>query len=141
MKSLLHMNAVEGYFHASKEMSIEYLVNKNMMTVKKKEVENNVHVLKVIFEIVKFLGRQNLSYRGSASNETLSNFDDITLNNGNFLEMFQFTAKTDAVLHEHLRRAIKNSKIRKQNVKDKNKLHSKEEVHWLHYYLNQLLIK
>jgi hypothetical protein len=35
------MNAVEGYFHASKEMSMEYLVNKNMMAIKKKEVENN----------------------------------------------------------------------------------------------------
>jgi len=39
--------------------------------------------------------------------------------------MIQFTAKTDAVLHEHLRRAIKNSKIRKLNLEDGNKMHSK----------------
>jgi hypothetical protein len=105
-KSTLRMNAVEGYFLASKEISMEYLVYKNMMAIKKKKkVENNVHVLKVkvIFEIIKFLGRQNLSYKRSATNETLSNFDDITLNKCNFLEIIQFTAKTDEVLHEPLR--------------------------------------
>ncbi|KAL4083681.1 hypothetical protein QTP88_028997 [Uroleucon formosanum] len=105
-KSIMHTNAVESYFQASKDMSMEYLINRNMMAVKRKETENNIHVLKEVFEIIKFLGRQNLPYRGSSSNETISNFDDILINKGNFLEMVQFASKKDAILHEHLRQAI-----------------------------------
>ena len=92
-KSIKHTNAVESYFQASKEMSMEYLINRNMMAVKRQETKNNIHVLKEVFEIIKFLGRQNLPYRGSASNETISNFDDILINKGNFLEMVQFASK------------------------------------------------
>ncbi|KAL4154202.1 hypothetical protein QTP88_002034 [Uroleucon formosanum] len=71
---------IESYFQASKEMSKGYLINRNMMAVKRQKTENNIHVLKEVFKIIKFLGRQNLPYRGSASNETLSNFDDILIN-------------------------------------------------------------
>ncbi|XP_022183168.1 zinc finger MYM-type protein 1-like [Myzus persicae] len=124
-KSIIHTNAVESYFQASKEMSMEYLINRNMMAVKRQETENNIHVLKEVFEIIKFLGRQNLPYRGSASNETLSNFDDILINKGNFLEMVQFASKKDTILHEHLRQAIKNSKLRKERLEKNKNLNSK----------------
>ncbi|KAF0742362.1 zinc finger MYM-type protein 1-like [Aphis craccivora] len=124
-KSIIHTNAVESYFQASKEMSMEYLINRNMMAVKRQETENNIHVLKEVFEIIKFLGRQNLPYRGSASNETISNFDDILINKGNFLEMVQFASKKDAILHEHLRQAIKNSKLRKERLEKNKNLNSK----------------
>jgi len=46
---------------------MEYLININMMAVKRQEAENNIHVLKEVFEIIKFLGRQNLPFRVSAS--------------------------------------------------------------------------
>ncbi|CAI6370919.1 unnamed protein product [Macrosiphum euphorbiae] len=95
------------------------------MVVKRQETENNMHVLKEVFEIIKFLGRQNLPYRGSASNETISNFDDILINKGNFLEIFQFASKKDAILHKHLRQAIKNSKLRKERLEKNKNLNSK----------------
>lgn len=57
-KSIIHThytNTVKIYFKISKEMSMEYLINRNMMTIKRQEKENNTHVLKDIFKIVKYL--------------------------------------------------------------------------------------
>lgn len=123
--SHIHSNAVEHYFRASNEISIEYSINQNLVIARKKDVENNIHILKQVFDIVKFIGRQNLPYRGPTSNEPLANFNDIASNKGNFLEMIKFAAQRDSILNEHLQQSIKKSKLRKVKLEQDNKLNSK----------------
>jgi len=94
-------------------MSIEYSIDRNFIIARENEVKNNIHILKQVFDIVKFIGRQNLPYRGLTSNETLSNLNDIVSNKGNFLEMIKFAAQRDSIVNEHLQQSIKKSKFRK----------------------------
>lgn len=124
-ESSIHSTSVEIFFRASKEMSLEYLINRDMTNLRNEVVEKNIHVLKVVFDIVKFLGQQNLSYRGSAQGETLANIDDLSLNSGNFLEMVRLIAKRDVILNDHLTRSIKKSKQRIDKLKANNKESSK----------------
>lgn len=110
--------------------------------LKKKEIKNNIHVLKQVFDIVKFIGRQNLPHRGPSYNETLANFDDVILNNGNFLEMIQFAAQRDSILNDHLQYSIKKSKLRKIKLEHDNKLHSKGRGSLvIFFFLRQRLTK
>jgi len=67
-----------------------------------------VHVFKQVFEIIKFIGKQNLSYRGT--NEGLYDFEDLNINHGNFLELLKFTAEHDTVLKKYLTEAVQRSK-------------------------------
>lgn len=53
--SKVHVSAVESYIKASNNNSIEYLINRNVMNMKKKQTEERIHVLKQVFEIIKFL--------------------------------------------------------------------------------------
>jgi hypothetical protein len=103
-------------------MSIEYSINRNLVIARKKEIENNIHTLKQVFDIVKFIGRQNLPYRGSTPNEMLANFNDVVSNKGNFLEIIKFVVQRDSILNEHLQQSIKKSKNRKVKLKQDNKL-------------------
>jgi len=91
-------------------------VNRNLLNLKKIQVQENIHVVEQIFDIIKFLGKQSLPFRGSGSSEGLYQLGRIGnrhLNNGNFLELVQFTAKRDSILQKHLTLAIKNSEKRK----------------------------
>jgi len=99
-------------------MSIEYSINRNLVISRKKEVKNNIYILKQVFDIVKFIGRQHLPYRGPTSNETLANYNDLVSNKGNFLEMIKFAAQRVSILNEHLQQSIKKSKLRKVKVED-----------------------
>jgi len=68
------------------------------MNLKRKQIEKNFNVIKQVFEIIKLLGRQNLSFRGSKNSESLYKWDDKdNLNKGNFLELIKFTAERDTI--------------------------------------------
>jgi len=57
----------------------------------------SVHVIKQVFEIIKFIGKQNyLSYQ--STNEDLYDLEDLNINHGNFLELLKFTEERDTVL-------------------------------------------
>lgn len=119
--SKVHICAVESYVKASNNDSIEYLINRNMMNMRKKQVEERIHVLKQVFEIIKFLGKQNLPYRGTGDTEGLYKMDDVNINRGNFLELLKFTAERDAILKQYLNNAILSSKKRKLNMDERKK--------------------
>ncbi|XP_065668034.1 uncharacterized protein LOC100203166 [Hydra vulgaris] len=91
------------------------------MALKKSQIQDNIHVISEVFEIVKFLGRQNLPFRGPRNSESLYKWnDEDNLNKGNFLELVKFTAKRDATLYKHFNATIKNSKRRKDNLEKKS---------------------
>jgi len=109
-----HSLAVEAYFSASNENSIDFVVSRDMMNHRKEQVMERIHILEQVFDIIKFIGKQNLSYRGSS--ETLCDIENSNFNHGNFLELLKFTAKRDMVLNKYLTAAIQRSKQRKQHV-------------------------
>ncbi|XP_050065156.1 zinc finger MYM-type protein 1-like [Aphis gossypii] len=90
-----------------------------MMNIRKKQVMERVHVIKQVFEIIKFIGKQNLSYRGT--NEGLYDLEDLNINHGNFLELLKFTAENDTVLKKYLTEALQRSKKRRENVESNSK--------------------
>ncbi|KAL4089376.1 hypothetical protein QTP88_024422 [Uroleucon formosanum] len=122
--SVAHNNAVQNYIRASTENSIEFSINRDLMQLKKTQTEENIHVIKQIFEIIKFLGKQGLPFRGSGNSESLYHLgrtSDINTNRGNFLELVQFTAKRDPILQKHLSSSIKNSERRKYKQENNSK--------------------
>jgi len=123
-KSHVHNEAVQSFIQASNHNSIEHLVNRNMMNLNRKQVNDNIHVLEQVFKIVKLLAKQNLAYRGTSNNEALYKFDDesnLYENKGNFLELVRFASEQDAVLNNHLNLAIKRSKKRNQSTSTKGR--------------------
>nr|XP_047137467.1 uncharacterized protein LOC124813970 [Hydra vulgaris] len=119
-ESLKHRHSVEAYIQLSNDKSVEFGINNNLMALKKSQIQDNINVISEVFEIVKFLGRQNLPFRGPRNSESLYKWnDEDNLNKGNFLELVKFTAKRDAT-YKHLNAAIKNSKRRKDNLEKKS---------------------
>lgn len=119
--SVTHKKSVESFISASNDKSIEFGINCNLMNLKRKQIEENIHVIKQVFEIIKLLERQNLSFRGSKNSESVYKWDDKdNLNKGNFLELIKFTAERDTILYKHLNKAIKDSKKRKLNLEKKS---------------------
>lgn len=71
-------------------------------------VAENREVVKIIFETIIYLARQNISFRGHAESLT-------SLNRGNFLEMLKLLSKHHALLSCHLRK-IEDSKNRNRRT-------------------------
>ncbi|XP_065323516.1 zinc finger MYM-type protein 1-like [Gordionus sp. m RMFG-2023] len=122
--SKVHISAVEAYLRASKNQSFNNSISVKILN----EKHNNIHIIKQIFEIIKFLGKQNLPYRGSNATETLSLFDNENLNHGNFLEMIRIISKNDQILRDHLEKAILKSKRSKDTLKCLTNQNRREEV-------------
>jgi len=120
--SITHRRSVEAFIQSINEKSIEFGINNNLMTLKKNQILENIHVINEIFEIIKLLGRQNLPLRGSKNSESLYKWnDEDNLNKGNFLELVQFTAKRDATLYKtfeycHRKQQTQKSKFGKEII-------------------------
>lgn len=67
-----------------------------------------VNIIKQVFEIIKFIGKRNVSHRGT--NKGLYALVDLNINYGNFLELLKFTAELDTVLKKYLTESIQRSK-------------------------------
>jgi len=51
-ESLTHMHSVEAYIQSSNDKSVEFGINNNLMTLKKIQIQDNIHVINEVFEIV-----------------------------------------------------------------------------------------
>ena len=70
---------------------------------KQVEIRENRELLERILDIIFFLAKQKLAFRGRRENES-------AINKGNFLELVSLLAKYDVVLQRHVEDAKRNQK-------------------------------
>jgi len=97
-----------------------------MMNIRKIQVMERIHIIKQVFEIIKFIGKQNLPHRGT--NKGLYDFVDLNINYGNFLELLKFTAELDTVLKKIFKKYLTESIQRSKNADKMLNLILKEEA-------------
>lgn len=84
----------------------EKCIDHQNQTVVCKELKKWQEILARLFEVIKFLARQNLPFRGHRE-------DALSENKGNFLELVNLIGKYDPVLREHLVKIKMGGKIAK----------------------------
>lgn len=90
---------------------IENIINRDVMAKRAIEIETRRKVIERLIDIILFIGRQGIPYRGK--HEGAHSLNNENLNHGNFLELVILISKYDAILQQHLNTSIKLS--------DKNK--------------------
>ena len=61
-------------------------------------------------DVIKFIGKNSLPYRGPSGNEAVHTLDDLISNHGVFLEVMLLLAKYDNITATHIRDAISKSR-------------------------------
>ncbi len=121
-KTVSHVECVNAYLAASNRKDLHHLLNEDAMTLRRKQVEANLAVLHIIFDVIKMIGRQGLAYRGHGTNESLYNLRNPCLNHGNFLEIIKTFSEHNELLQNHLDLAIQKSKERKERQDERNEI-------------------
>jgi len=67
-KTAGHVECVETFLAASNRKDLPHLLNEDAMNLRRKQVEANLAVLHIIFDVIKMIGRQGLAYRGHGTN-------------------------------------------------------------------------
>ena len=67
-----------------------------MRNLRRKQICENIDVLKRILDVIKYLGTQALPYR-SHRGESIYTLEDRTINHGNFLELVLLLAQYDTL--------------------------------------------
>ena len=87
-------------------------VNIRLDNVAQKQLEENQKVIESLFKVVMLLGKQGLAFRGHRDDNiewTEQTKQESENNQGNFIELVRFRAKTDEVLSKHLSNAPRNA--------------------------------
>ena len=69
------------------------------MNKRNAEVETHRQIVHRLIDIVLFIGKQGIAYRGTE--ETAATLDDKSSNHGNFLELVLLVAKYDHILNDN----------------------------------------
>uniref|UniRef100_A0A8C5Q6N7 DUF4371 domain-containing protein n=1 Tax=Leptobrachium leishanense TaxID=445787 RepID=A0A8C5Q6N7_9ANUR len=109
-----HCDAVNTYFTIKKDRNIDTLINRAHASKKKKDILQNIEVMKHIFDIVKLLAKQGLPFRAHGTNESLYNLNNCEINHGNFLEIVLFLSSYDDPLKNHIEKCVLESERRKK---------------------------
>lgn len=117
-QSKTHGEAVSALLQANLNKNIESCININLREINSKEVEFNRLVIKRLIDIIMFIGRQGLAFRGK--DEAAYSLEDKTINHGNFLELVLLIKDYDVVLNMHVKNCIELSKKRKAGGKKNN---------------------
>lgn len=110
--SQTHREAVSALLRASLKKNIDYCIDYNLKEMHSKEVEHSRLVIKRLIDIILFIGRQGISFRGK--DEAAYSLEDKSVNHGNFLELVMLLKDYDVVLNEHNKKCIELSKKRKE---------------------------
>lgn len=114
--SSCHSLAVEGYFAAKNRSNIEYKINYDLMNLRRDEIVTNRLIVRRIIDIILFIVKQNISYRGKDESSALLNKTDLSVKRGNFLELCLLLSQYDDILKNHIQKISKTgqSKISKK---------------------------
>lgn len=63
-----------------------------------------------VIEVIKVIGKRDLSFRGS-SNESGYTLNDDTIDHGDFLELILLIAKFDPLMQAHINDVVKRSTL------------------------------
>lgn len=111
--SLGHSQSVQAYFRAVSSQNIEVKINVDLTNQRKNDILNNREIIKRIIDIILFISKQQLAYRGKEESSSSLNKLDSKINRGNFLELCLLLAKYDNVMKAH----INKISVRKQDSK------------------------
>ncbi|GLV34065.1 hypothetical protein CBL_05085 [Carabus blaptoides fortunei] len=90
------------------------------MSVHRAQIRKRREILQRIIDIVKFIGKRGLSYRGDKL-EAAYSLEDMSTDHGNFLELVVLPSKYDMNLKDHLKDCIENSKKLHESQKGKGR--------------------
>lgn len=111
--SLGHSQSVQAYFRAVSSENIEAKINIDLTNQRRNDIINNREIVKRIIDIILFISKQHLAYRGKEeSSSSLQNMSP-KINRGNFLELCLLLAKYDNVMKTH----INKISVQKQDSK------------------------
>ncbi|XP_031352528.1 uncharacterized protein LOC116177648 [Photinus pyralis] len=106
--SKAHSESGALFMAAKQKKSTRDLLFNNQLENRRKEVMERRHIVEVIVDVLKLIGKQGLAFR--ASTEQAHTFDDELINHGNFLEIIFPLGKYDSTLKNHLDSITKKSK-------------------------------
>ncbi|KAJ8375393.1 hypothetical protein SKAU_G00059730 [Synaphobranchus kaupii] len=109
-KSSAHGGCVDAFLLWSSKSGIAGLLKDTQMSARREQVKKRRQVLERVIEIVKVIGKQGLSYRGTSSSEAAYTLEDIAADHGTFLELILLLSKYDMCLNQHLNDCIEKSK-------------------------------
>ncbi|XP_025406602.1 uncharacterized protein LOC112680656, partial [Sipha flava] len=109
--SKTHEESISTAIRFKLNNDIENVINRDVMTKRALEVENRRKVLERLIDIIIFIGRQGIPYRGKFEGAYSLNNDK--RNHGNFLELVMLISKYDNVLQQHLNTSIQLSEKNK----------------------------
>lgn len=116
-KSKSHVSCAGAYLMYLKKLNIEHLVSGSQLSLRSEQVKKRRQVMERIIDIIKFIGKRCLSYRGKAeASYTLENED---IDHGNFLELILLLSKYDICLQQHVQESIEKSKT--QHLRNQEK--------------------
>uniref|UniRef100_H3AU67 DUF4371 domain-containing protein n=1 Tax=Latimeria chalumnae TaxID=7897 RepID=H3AU67_LATCH len=102
--SIIHLDAVIATANYATQEPINFLLSAQARQKEiccRNAVMKNQDVLVCLIDVVLFLAKQGLPFRGHEEDA-----EDVNLNHGNFLELVALLAKYDRVLGEHLKKVI-----------------------------------
>lgn len=109
-KSNSHSQAVNAFFHAKHNANIEHKINLDLENLKRNKILRNRLIIRRIIDIILFITKQNLSYRGKhESSYYLTQTNSSIIRRGNFLELCLLLAKYDDIMKTHLQYICFNS--------------------------------
>ncbi|KAI6657353.1 hypothetical protein LOD99_101 [Oopsacas minuta] len=113
--SQYHKQNIDAFLIRSSECDISFLLVRDATNIRKSQVIQKRRVMERIIDILMFIGKRGLSYRGNKA-ESAFLLDDPLIDHSNFLELLLLLSKYDEILRVHLDKVICKSKKRHSSL-------------------------
>lgn len=118
-KSKEHLTATTAAAQSVSGKTVEDLISKNLREIHSVEVEERRKILRRIIDVIIFLRRRGLAFRGKFESAYLLSTATATGKNiGNFLSLVLLVGKYDSILQDHIQKCELLSAKRKMKHKD-----------------------